>query len=148
MLSTTSSAGWIHGLLCLLLAGSLPGCESVGRSGAESKSAAEIEEVHRAKYQETRSAAALRWLVMHRLENGMTQEQIDRIFGEEGAREYNDQQFKGRGGPYRVDDEMYRYGPDDKGQVYYLGFRDGHLVNFNPREYDGMKELNRDSPNL
>jgi hypothetical protein len=139
-------------LFVLFSAGCLIGCETLPnwRQPADSKSPAEIEEEHRAKYQETRDPAALRWLLAQRLENGMSLEDVGRVLGEDGEREFNDQRFKEKEGRYRVDDEMYRFGPDAQGQVYYLGFRDNRLVNFNGRDYhDGdMRKPQRHDPNL
>jgi hypothetical protein len=49
---------------------------------------------------------------------------------------------------FRVDDKVYKFGPDSQGQSVYLLFREGRLINHNPDEYrpdDFAMQLRRGS---
>jgi len=78
---------------------------------------------------------AMRWLLGHRLETGMTLADVNKVFGQVGVEETNDSWIKKNNARYRRNDETYRWGPDSQGQSVYLVFRDDQLVNFDPTEF-------------
>lgn len=129
-------------ILCgmLLLTGS--GCSLFPSNAApgsghitSDRSAVDDEQTHRQRFQNSRDPDAMRWLLAHSLQQGMTVAEVGRVFGEDGQREYNDRWIKTGGGFYRRDDVVYRWGPDSDGQSAYLVFRDGKLTNFDPADY-------------
>lgn len=91
---------------------------------------------YRKHYQAHHDGESLRWLLSHELCNGLSLDKVNLALGEEGEREFNSQQFKVKGGLLRVDDELYKYGPDNSGKTYYLAFRDGNLIQYDRRQYD------------
>jgi len=93
------------------------------------------EERHRKQYQTERSRASLRWLLAHRVKQGMTHADVARVIGEDGTYEENARWLKANSTIYREDDELFRFGPDDRGQSIYLPFREGKLVHFDPSEF-------------
>jgi hypothetical protein len=92
------------------------------------------EETYRRRFQVDGDPEAMQWLLANRVQNGMSVNDINQVLGDEGEREFNDQFLKSNGGTYRASDVIYRWGPDKTGRSVYLGFRDGHLANFNPDE--------------
>ena len=98
------------------------------------------------EYLESKSKNAMRWLLANQIESGMTLGAVERVFAEKGERVVNDTWFKARGGHYRRSDRIYKWGPDAEGTSVYLGFRDGHLVNFRPSDFANPMESNADSP--
>jgi hypothetical protein len=124
----------------LLLLG-LAGCESPdwARSmrdqlGAPPETRKELIEQYRQDYAATHNRRAMRWLLGHCVESGMTYPEVCKVFGEDGDLETHDRQFKSNGGNYQVGDEMYAW-KDDQGRVVYLAFRDSRLVNFEQSEF-------------
>jgi hypothetical protein len=118
------------------------GCESPEwtRSLNDSFSAAEktgpkTEEEHRREYVATHSHESMRWLLSHRVQTGMSYNQVRHVLGEDGTLETGDRKLMTGGGNYRVGDEMYAFGPDSKGKTVYLAFRENRLVNFEPSEF-------------
>jgi len=94
------------------------------------------EEQHRQDYQATKSHEALRWLLANCVRTGMSYNQVCQVLGvEDGTLETHDRQLKSGGGNYRVDDEMYGFGPDTKGKTVYLAFRENRLVNFDADQF-------------
>ena len=94
------------------------------------------QETNRRRYQKERLPAAMQWLMANSIESGMSLSEVNRVFGEEGRREFNDTWIKTNGGHYRSGDKVHKWGPDSGGRTVYLVFRDGHLVNFDSRDYD------------
>ncbi len=94
------------------------------------------EEKHRKEYQEHGSPAALRWLLANRIQAGMSVAEVEKVLGQTATREFNDTWLKTKGGHYRSGDSTYKWGPDSEGRTLYLVFREGKLVNFNPRDYN------------
>jgi hypothetical protein len=90
---------------------------------------------NRTEYQTTHSRKALRWLIANKLDAGMSLEDVSHIIGQDGELEQNSGWLKRKHGAYRVDDKAYRFGPDDKGESVYLFFREGKLVNFDPKQF-------------
>lgn len=120
-------------LVCLVLAS----CETLKAPGSTADWFARNTKGHerevqsyRTQWQTRRDRAAIRWLLATQIHNGLTPEEVNERLGDTGEREINAQEFKREGDGFRVDDEFYRYGPDRDGQVYYLGFREGKLTNF------------------
>jgi hypothetical protein len=119
---------------CLLLAS----CETLKAPGStadwfarnNNKSHEREVQAYRTQWQTRRDPAAIRWLLASQVHNGLSPDEVSLRVGEVGTREPNTREFKREGDGFRVDDEFYRYGPDKKGEVYYLGFREGRLVNF------------------
>ena len=118
------------------------GCESPAWTrtlsdsfAAKSESEPHNEDWHRRQYQENRSRKSLHWLLAHRLQTGMTYKEVTRVLGDDGERETKDREILTQGGPYRVGDEGYSFGPDSEGQSVILYFRDDKLINFDPAEF-------------
>jgi hypothetical protein len=88
---------------------------------------------HREQWQTRRDGLALKWLLAHQVGNGMTVDEVNIKVGDIAAREDGTQEFKQKFGGARIDDVLYRYGPDRDGEVYYLIFREGKVVNFDPK---------------
>lgn len=123
----------------------LHGCESPAwvRSLSESFSMPgdatyRLEESYRRDYQSTRSRKAMHWLLANRIDTGMTYGEVCQILGQDGDREYVDRWLKEKGSTFRVDDAIYRFGPDDEGHSYYLAFRDDRLVNYDRDHFRSM----------
>ncbi len=96
----------------------------------------ELADQYRLRFQTERDPAAIRWLLAHRIQTGMSVSAVNDILGEPGTRVFADRPFKTAGGHFRSDDVIYKWGPDRDGNAYYLGFRNGILVNFDPRSFD------------
>lgn len=118
---------------CLLLSS----CETLKAPGStadwfarNNKSHEREVDAYRNQWQTHRDRAAIRWLLASQVHNGLTPEEISTRVGEVGTREANTTEFKREGDGFRIDDEFYRFGPDKDGEVYYLGFREGKLINF------------------
>lgn len=128
-------------LAAALLSSLLCGCQSLGGLthelvyGFEPDDYSQLEEKHRKLYQTERSRDSLHWLLANRVRQGMTHADIARVIGEDGTYEENARWLKANSTIYREDDELFRFGPDDRGQSIYLPFREGKLVNFDPRQF-------------
>lgn len=129
-------------LLTLSSALTATGCSSMSGSGWNSlsdlfdtESQQREEEMHRSRFQESRSTADMHWLLQHHVENGMTPAEVSRVLGEQGQRVYDDGWIKNRGGHYHAGDDTWKWGPDRKGNSVYLVFRDHKLVHFEPNEF-------------
>ena len=123
---------------CLLLAS----CETLKAPGSTADWFARNHKSHerevqsfRTQWQTRRDRAAIRWLMATQIHNGLTPDEVSLRLGEVGTREQNTREFKKEGDGFRVDDEFYRFGPDRQGEVYYLGFREGRLVNFDAQVF-------------
>lgn len=92
------------------------------------------ERQHRQQWQAHRDGKALRWLLQEVIHNGLTLAEVNDRLGDTGVAEDQTQAFKTKADGYLMDDKLYRYGPDKEGQTYYLAFRDGKVVNFDPHE--------------
>jgi len=130
-------------LLLTLLTLMTAGCQSPGEellpglgNLLEAESTSEREEEHRRKFQETRDPDELKWLLRHAIESGMTVTEVARVLGEDGRQVYEDGWIKQGEGHYQSGDETWKWGPDREGNSVFLVFRDGKLVNFDPREFE------------
>jgi hypothetical protein len=127
----------------LLAAGGLFwGCETVGKGSSQAfaKSASDdgpkrTPESERRRYQADRDPTALKWLLAHCIHRSMMVKEINNVLGEDGVRVRDDTWLK-RGNGYREEDTVWRWGPDRNGRDIYLVFRDGHLINFDPAEFE------------
>ena len=132
---------WLNSTLiagCLLLAS----CQTLKAPGSTAdwfarngKSHEREADSYRRQWQTQRDRLAIRWLLASQVHNGLTPEEVSSRLGEVGTRELNTQEFKRRGDRFRIDDVFYRFGPDKNGEVYYLGFREGKLVNFDAHAF-------------
>ncbi len=118
------------------------GCESLYDAGVpgiepfvDLESREREEEHFRKLYQEDKAPAALQWLLVNRMEAGLSLVEVNQVLGNEGVRVLDDMRFKTNGGHYRRDDLIYKWGPTSDGKSLFLVFRDGSLVNFDPSEY-------------
>ena len=94
------------------------------------------EETQRQKYQTDRDPDAMRWLLRHRIHQGMALADVNQILGEDGERERDAGWVKNTGGVYRHDDDVFKWGPDANGRTIYLVFRDDCLTNYDPLQFD------------
>jgi hypothetical protein len=124
LLSGCESPGWMHTLR-----------ESFSMSADAGYKA---EEANRREFQATGSRKALVWLLANRIDTGMSYGDVCQVLGQDGEREYVDRWLKEKGSTFRLDDAIYRFGPDDEGHSYYLAFRDGHLVNYDRDHFRSM----------
>ena len=135
-----------RGSLVLLLAAlcvTACGCEALQEAGVpgmepfiDDTARREEEERHREKFLDQKDPQALKWLLENRIHSGMTVEDVNRIIGEPGEREFSDRWIKNDGdGRYRASDKVYRWGPDNEGRSIYLVFRENLLVNFDSQDY-------------
>lgn len=118
----------------------LTGCESVMESGANfGRRVTEVEKVdasdQRLLYKTDGDAEALNWLLRNEIRQGMPIADVNQILGEDGERQYDAGWVKNNGS-FRVDDEVYKWGPDSDGQSIYLVFRNGHLTNYDPSQFE------------
>ncbi len=132
-------------LACLLLTAcsacsvidQMTGVEATSRRASAGRHA---EEERREAFLRDGDAKAIRWLLAHRVEEGMKLEEVNRILGQDGEREYSDRFVKSGPANFHLDDETYRWGPDDRGRSYYLIFREGQLCNYDPSLYRTTSE--------
>ena len=124
--------------LALLGIVGLIGCESMmeagpgfGRSATESVDPAD----QRLLYKTDGDAEALRWLLRNEVKQGMPLADVNQVLGEDGIRQYDAGWVK-NSGSFRVDDEVYKWGPDADGNSIYLVFRDGHLTNYDASQFE------------
>jgi len=94
---------------------------------------------HREEWQTRRDGAAIKWLLANEIGNGMSLDEVNSKLGDIGEREEGTQEFKQQVDGLRVDDVLFRYGPDRDGEVYYLAFREGKLVNFDGKRFVASK---------
>ena len=65
----------------------------------------------------------------------MTVAEVDDVLGEAGQREFEDRKLKAGNPAFRANDKAYRWGPDSSGRAIFLIFRDGKLLNYDPKEF-------------
>ena len=96
--------------------------------------AAQVDE-HRTRFQSEGNADSLRWLFANQLTTGMPLKEVNDVLGKTGERVFGDTHIKAKVNGVLRTDETYRWGPDEKGQVYYLFFRNEKLTAFDPEDY-------------
>lgn len=130
----------VTSVIGLLIAAFLGGCVELPTlstlPGISSPKISETDTAkHRYEFQTNRTPESLDWLLVNRIQNGLSVAEIGRLLGETGEREFADRELKTSGdGHYLDTDVAYRWGPDANGRTIVLFFRDGKLVNFNPEE--------------
>lgn len=87
----------------------------------------------RALYIEHHNREDLHWLLQNCVTTGMGVHEVAGVIGETPELEPHSQWLKQA--DFRVDDKVYKFGPDSQGQSIYLLFREGRLINHNPDEY-------------
>lgn len=87
----------------------------------------------RAAYIENHNREDLYWLLQNCVTTGMGVHEVAGVIGETPELEPHSQWLKQA--DFRVDDKVYKFGPDSQGQSVYLLFREGRLINHNPDEY-------------
>lgn len=142
-MATMLNRNYMAGVICAwIFAATFTGCESPEwtRSLNDSFAAADqpnpkLEEQHREEYAATHNPQAMRWLLSHCVEMGMSYKKVCQIMKEEGTPVMGDKSLLSGGGNYRVGDEVYAFGPDTNGKTVYLVFRDDRLVNYDRSEF-------------
>ena len=66
----------------------------------------------------------------------MSPSEVSEMIGEEGQRIQDDGWVTNDGGSFHVGDDTFKWGPDGRGNSYFLVFRDRKLVNFDPGEFE------------
>jgi len=142
MSSQTVNLRWLAGALFLISWLTAAGCGALNGTGIASldsvtreKKEIRGEESHRRRFREDSDPEAMRWLLGHRVAQGMSLADVNQVFGVQGVREVSDRWLKASNGLYHEGDVVYKWGPDNNGRTVYLAFREGHLVNFDPAEY-------------
>jgi len=134
--------GWKWGLVVLfptLLWAS--GCGSFGRELNWSADSPVREDrpltadEHRTRFLENGDPKSFRWLLGHRVSQGMKVSEVNYILGVDGTREPLAARYKRDGGPYQESDVGYRWGPDREGHSVCLFFREGKLYNYDPEQF-------------
>lgn len=127
-------------ILAPLLLG-MVGCESFRTpietfvTGRRPDNDKEVANEHREKFRSEGSADGIRWLLVNRVRQGMSVDDVAREIGLPGEQLF-DVPWRDSGGTrFQVTDEIYQWGPDAEGHSYPLAFRDGLLVNYNPADY-------------
>ena len=128
----------VLGVLLVCLAGF--GCESTSLNsslletlaGRPVVSEQELSQ-RRASYIEHHNREDLYWLLQNCVTTGMGVHEVAGVIGETPELEPHSQWLKQA--DFRVDDKVYKFGPDSQGQSVYLLFREGRLINHNPDEY-------------
>lgn len=89
---------------------------------------------HREKFSAERNHESLYWLVAHNVKNTMSLREVEAAIGEPG--EYMTETGRMRSEGVQATDSAFAWGPDSEGHSVILFFRDGHLTNFDPNDYD------------
>jgi hypothetical protein len=131
----------LAGAFCAAATGFL-GCTTPGKTTSQTFAKASPDDSpkktpdsERLRYQADRDPSAMRWLLAHCVHRQMAVKDISIVLGEDGVRVRDDTWVK-RGNGYREDDKVYRWGPDKNGRDVYLVFREGKLINFDPKEFE------------
>ena len=120
----------VAGLGCEMLHNAgLPGMEPFLKVNAAQ---AEEERSLRDQFVLHRDHKGFYWLLANRVENGMPLKDVEQALGEPGELETGMGQLKSDG-LYQTTDLAYKWGPDRTGYSAIVFFRDGHVVNFNPK---------------
>ena len=135
-------------VLAVLAVGAASGCQSLHDAGVpgmaaflNSETQSKEEERHRTSYQTSRDPSEMRWLLRNKVYSGMSPSEVSKIIGDEGERVYDDGWVKNEGGYYQASDEVWKWGPDRKGQSVMLVFRENELLNFDPTEFEDTPEF-------
>jgi hypothetical protein len=124
--------------LALLGITGLLGCESVMETGSGfgRTATADVDPAdQRLLYKTDGDAQALRWLLHNEVKQGMPVATVNQVLGEDGVRQYDAGWVKNNGS-FRIDDDVYKWGPDADGQAIYLVFRNGNLTNYDASQFE------------
>lgn len=126
-----------------LISFSSVGCGNFHQTGAtngwtffNSADSFQEQEQYRERFVMEGDSQAVRWLLKNSIASGMELNDVNQILGQKGVRQFDDGWIKNHGGTFRQSDKVYKWGPDSEGKAYMLVFRDDHLVNFNPGDYE------------
>ena len=109
----------------------VPGLESYVKPRPEDVAAVQH---HRDEFLQNRNHQSLYFLLANHVSNGMLLKDVEAVLGEPGERETDTNRFKSDG-LYQTTDVAYKWGPDHLGYSVILFFRDGHVVNFSPKDF-------------
>ena len=101
----------------------------------------EEERSHREKFSANQDHESLYWLVANRVQNSMTLREVETVIGETGESIGDTGHLRSEG--IQTTDTAFMWGPDNQGHSVVLFFRDGHLTNFHPENYDLATTTNR-----
>lgn len=93
------------------------------------------EKSYREQFAVHRDHKALYWLLSHKISNAMSLREVEDVLGEQGEHTTEFTRLKSDG-LYQATDSAYRWGPDSTGMSAVIFFRDGHVINFNPSDFD------------
>ena len=134
---------WMVCYAISLLSFSGMGCENFHQTGAangwtffNSADSLQEEEQYRELFITEGDSQAVRWLLKNRIASGLELHDVNQILGQNGVRQFDDGWIKNHGGMFFQTDRVYKWGPDSEGKTYMLVFRDDHLLNFNPDDYE------------
>lgn len=101
----------------------------------------EMARSNRDKFAIDRDHKALYWLLSKKVSNGMKLAEVEDVLGSPGEEA---SEFKGANsdGIHQTTDSAFKWGPDSEGCSVVIWFRDGHVCNFNPKDYrnpDGFR---------
>lgn len=126
------------GLLATLLSICAAGCQlwqDRPRTFAEADTDLQTANKKQEEFRETASPDAIRWLLTHEVEQGMTLDAVEQAIGQPGSLVVNDGMYKRNDVRIRESDKTYRWGPDSEGQTWILFFRGNRLTNFDPADF-------------
>lgn len=107
---------------------------------AKATDSEQLQVKYREQYLAERDPDALQWLLANNIRQGMTIDEVSEVLGEDGRREYDDVKLKKGNPAFRADDKAYRWGPDSSGRAVFLIFREGKLLNYDPRAFAADKD--------
>ncbi|WP_010587689.1 hypothetical protein [Schlesneria paludicola] len=127
------------------------GCETLHNAGVPGLDAyvkpdparLEAQRVHRERFSAERNHESLYWLVANNVQNTMSLREVEAAIGEPG--EYTTETGRMRSEGVQSTDNAFTWGPDNEGYSVILFFRDGHLTNFDPSDYDLSSSKKRKS---
>lgn len=124
---------------------SICGCETLHNAGVPGLDiylkpdpvALENERRNREEFLVKRDHKALYWLLANKISNGMMLRDVEGVLGMEGE-PTTDFNVTNTEGIHQTTDKAYKWGPDNSGCSVVIFFRDGHVSNFNPKDYQKL----------
>lgn len=143
-MSNRSLIRFVSGIATLWLA-SVYGCQTLHEAGVpglekyvkRDQVAVETEKRHRQEFVLNHSHESLYWLLSHKVSNGMNLQDVEAVLGGPGE-QTNDFDSVNPEGLHQRTDVAYKWGPDKKGCSVVIWFRDGHVANYNPKDYRAL----------
>ena len=135
-------------LLCFIVCSVQAGCETLHNAGVPGLDQyVKKDPVQLAREQSFKDEFALHrdhksfyWLLSHKVSNGMSLGDVEDAIGESGEPTSEFSTMKSDG-LYQATDTAYRWGPDNMGYSAIIFFRDSHVVNFNPKDYQTARSV-------